>query len=180
MELTTKIFLQRMKVVVIINGSGGVGKDTLIGFIEEQYNILNISSITPIKDAASILGWSGKDDKSRKFLADLKKLSTDYNDYPMKYLKDMYNRFLDSGYEIMFVAIREPANIQRFINEICPETCTLLIKRQSIKKAYGNSSDDNVERYSYDFVYENNCSLEDAKEDFIKFFQTNIISRYQS
>ena len=37
------------KRVVIINGKGGVGKDTLCNIIGKKYAIRNVSSITPIK-----------------------------------------------------------------------------------------------------------------------------------
>ena len=36
------------KTVIIINGKGGVGKDTLCDFISKYYPTRKISSITPI------------------------------------------------------------------------------------------------------------------------------------
>ena len=63
------------KVVIVINGAGGVGKDTLCELASLHFKVFNVSSITPIKEIASMCGWSGaKDDKSRKFLSDLKLL----------------------------------------------------------------------------------------------------------
>ena len=75
------------KIVIIINGRGGVGKDTLCDFAAKHYKVENISSITPIKDLAKLCGWGGeKNEKSRKFLSDLKQLLIDYNEYPTQYL----------------------------------------------------------------------------------------------
>lgn len=41
--------IKERKLVVIINGIGGVGKDTLIGLTNYVYNVCNVSSIDPIK-----------------------------------------------------------------------------------------------------------------------------------
>ena len=71
------------KTVLVINGASRVGKDTLRLMAAKKIKVENIYSKTPIKEATSQMGWSGaKDDKSRKFLADLKQLSVEYNDYP--------------------------------------------------------------------------------------------------
>lgn len=37
------------KMIVIINGKGGVGKDTLINSVSKIFRVKNVSSITPIK-----------------------------------------------------------------------------------------------------------------------------------
>ena len=38
------------KTVIVINGAGGVGKDTLCEFAEKHFKVMNVSSITPIKE----------------------------------------------------------------------------------------------------------------------------------
>ena len=83
------------KKVIIINGTGGSGKDTFVEFCAEFARVTNISSVDPAKAAAKVLvGWEGeKDDKARKLLVDLKKLSIDYNDAPAKYIKSKYEEF---------------------------------------------------------------------------------------
>jgi Lrp/AsnC family leucine-responsive transcriptional regulator len=40
------------KLVVVINGAGGVGKDTLCSFAAQEYKVRNISSVDPIKELA--------------------------------------------------------------------------------------------------------------------------------
>ena len=42
------------KIVIIINGSGGVGKDTLCNITSRNFECLNISSVDEIKDIASL------------------------------------------------------------------------------------------------------------------------------
>ena len=96
------------KRIVIINGKGGVGKDTLCDVIAKKYIVKNVSSITPIKEIARIGGWQGgKENKDRKFLADLKNLFVEYNDLPFVYLKKEMESFLQAKEEILFVHIRE-------------------------------------------------------------------------
>ena len=64
------------KIVIIINGRGGVGKDTLCDLAAKHFKIKNISAITPIKEIAQNYGWNGqKDSKSRKFLKYIQKHS---------------------------------------------------------------------------------------------------------
>ena len=47
------------KLVVIINGSGGVGKDTVCEAAAAFWKTRNISSITPILQVARAAGWDG-------------------------------------------------------------------------------------------------------------------------
>lgn len=164
------------KIVIIINGNGGVGKDTLCEFAIEKYKVTNISSITPIKNIAHQCGWRGeKDSKSRKFLADLKKICIEYNDWPFQYLIQEYEKFLHNDTQILFVHIREGAEIDRFKQCIKIPCVTLLIRRDNLLRSWGNDSDDNVENYTYDYIYDNNKSLINARNDFILFLQEIVV-----
>ena len=161
------------KLVVVINGSGGVGKDTLCEIVGRHYNVLNVSSIDPIKKIALKNGWNGeKNEKTRKFLADLKQLFVEFNDLPQKYLIDRYQEFLKDDKDILFVHIREVNEIIKFKDNVGGECVTLLIRgRDSIKREWNNVADDDVEKYKYDYCYENNKSLEEVENDFLLFFE---------
>ena len=140
------------KTVIVINGAGGVGKDTLCEFAEKHFRVMNISSITPIKEVAAMCGWKGeKSDKARKFLSDLKALSIEYNDYPTVWATEQYMKFLSSDFEIMFVHIREAEEIEKFVAATAGKAKTLLIRggERMTKSVYGNASDDRVENYKY-------------------------------
>ena len=50
------------KLVVIINGAGGVGKDTMIDCVAGKIGAVNHSTITTVKQIASLIGWNGKKD----------------------------------------------------------------------------------------------------------------------
>ena len=161
------------KTVIIINGIGGAGKDTLCDFASEYFRTKNISAITPIKDIARQHGWQGeKDNKSRKFLADLKSAFTAYNDLPCQYLMKEYLDFLKSDAQLLFVHIREGEEIKKFKQQVTIPCRTLLIRRKALPQTLGNASDDNVELYHYDHCYHNDLPLLEAKTDFIHFLQT--------
>lgn len=157
------------KLVIVINGRGGVGKDTLCELAAQHFKVRNISSITPIKNIAKQCGWGGeKDDKARKFLSDLKRVLSEYNDYPTRWARREYEEFLDSDEEIMFVHIREGSEIDKFVRATEGRAKTLLIRggERMTKSSFGNASDDCVEEYRYDYYYTNDKSLKIAEAEF--------------
>ena len=153
------------KKIVIINGSGGVGKDTFVEFCQEFSNVKNVSSVDKVKEAAKILvGWNGdKDDKSRKLLVDLKQLSIDYNDYPMTYIKQEADKFLENEEQnMMFIHIREISEIEKVKNML--DAKTLLITSSRVAKITTNNSDANVDKYEYDYYISNDGTLEELRD----------------
>jgi hypothetical protein len=173
-----------MRKVIIINGTGEDGKDTFINFVMDysvysNVDIFNFSSIDIIKKVAFLLGWEGqKDDKSRKFLHDLKMVSTEYNNFPNQNLidkiLDLNLWFTTEDKVIFFVHIREPEEIEKFKTEIKRlgfPVITLLIKRKTEEqKHWNNYADASVEMYDYDYVV-NNISLDNLKSSAEKFFK---------
>ena len=146
------------KTVIVINGQGGCGKDTICTIMSKYYNVKNISTVDPIKAIAKYAGWQGeKGDKARKMLADLKQVFIEYNDLPLNYVKE---------------------EIAKIVNCATVHTITLLVKRLDKyfeRKVYGNSADDDVENYNYDFIYcGNNETIEDLEKSFMEYFNTTI------
>ena len=174
------------KLIVVINGRGGVGKDTLCDVVGQRFNTFNVSSITPIKEIAWELGWDNvKDEKGRKFLSDLKAVTMEYNpDFFIDYLIEKVKTFYLSDDSVMFVHIREIDQINKFElavqklgtlnNEITVKD--LLVRRSAIDmNVYGNISDDNVFNYQYDYWYDNETKLEKVDEAFSKWFDTHLL-----
>lgn len=165
------------KTVIVINGKGGVGKDTCVDAVARRYVVLNCSSITPIKKAAEMLGWDygDKSDKARKFLSDLKTLSSEFNNFPFAYLLNKYAWFMATeSIDVMFVHIREPEEIAKFKASV-PNCKTLLIMSNRVERGFGNEADDNVDNYDYDYVYHNDKPLDEVDADFLKFFEEQIL-----
>lgn len=166
------------KIAMVINGAGGVGKDTLCDLADKHFGVMNISTITPIKEIAAQCGWDGrKDARSRKFLSDLKRLCVEYNDFPTVWAMERYREFLaDDSLDILFVHIREAGEIQKFVDATGGEAKTLLVRggERMQQSSYGNASDDEVENYSYDYYFTNDKTLEET-EILFKDFLASIL-----
>lgn len=162
------------KQVIISNGSGTSGKDTFV----EMLNLIkpNIaykySSIDLVKKCAEILGWNGgKTEKDRKFLSDLKLLATDYNNAPFNDIKAIVKDFKDNKIEteLLFIDIREPDEIDKAVKEF--NAISLLVRRKNAPKINSNMADANVENYDYNYIINNDGTLEDLKGQAIIFLK---------
>ena len=161
--------IMKKKLVVIINGSGGVGKDSLCAAVEKAMPTINISSIDPIKDIARYAGWDGtKDDAGRLLLVELKQAFVRYNDLPLKFLCEQYEKFLASENVVLFVHIREPEEIAKFKKCVTDAICKTILITRNTHREWKNTSDSNVNDYAYDCYFENNRSLEESGKAFVE------------
>lgn len=157
------------KHIFIINGSGGVGKDTFVELVYTELNdilkkfhtVINFSSIDKVKEIAREIGWDGKkSEKDRKFLSDLKILTSDYCDMPFQSMRSKVAEFMNDEESIfLFLHIREPEEIARAVNEFGAKT--ILVVRDAVKHIVSNMADKNVFNYNYDFVIDNNGTKEE-------------------
>lgn len=161
--------------VILINGSGGSGKDTVVElvttYLRDKYLVKNTSTIDEVKNLARLMGWVGeKDEKGRQFLADLKDAWTKYNNGAnVKIYKDILEW---NGYEdlfpkeiILFVHVREPESIQWFLDMVSAhkiKICSLIVKRENITEFF-NDADQNVTKFDYNITLINQGTLEDLE-----------------
>lgn len=167
------------KQIFVINGFGGVGKDTFVELVSAELNdrlkrfhtVVNFSSVDRVKEIAKEIGWKGKkSEKDRKFLSDLKSLTKDYCDMPFQSMKNKAENFQKSDKEkILFLHIREPEEIERAVKEFGAKT--ILITRNDVEHIVSNESDKNVFNYDYDFVINNNGTIEDLKDKVDNFIK---------
>ena len=161
--------------VVIINGAGGVGKDTICSVLSDHFITYTYSAITPIKVAAAVIGWEGeKTEKDRKMLSDLKDICIRYNNLPFKYMSEKLEETTVYKIDVVIFHIREPQEIAKFRQYVIAQghTCkTLLIRSERAQQSYGNHADDDVENYPYDMVYQNDGTLENLDRDFMAFWE---------
>jgi CO dehydrogenase nickel-insertion accessory protein CooC1 len=161
--------------VILINGSGGSGKDTVVelvsSYLKNKYSIENISTVDEVKRIARSMGWDNqKDEKGRQFLADLKQVWTNYNNGANEeVLKTLYNHNTYEIYSpkeyIIFVHCREPEALAWFKERLKNHkisVCTLIVKRENITEFF-NDADQNVEKFDYDITLINHGSLEDLE-----------------
>jgi len=165
-----------MKQIWILNGTARSGKDTFADIVEKwcitqqiDIEVHNISSIDLVRRAAVLLGWDvKKNDKGRKFLSDLKLLSSKHYDGPFKYVTE----YIKTHEGIIFVHIREPDEITKIVKAI-PETKTILISRDDTEVP-NNMADKNVDKFEYDIYLKNDSSLEDYVKKIVAWCNDNI------
>lgn len=165
--------------IIIINGVPKSGKDEFVSICKSENlpYVLNISTVDFVKEIASACGWDGtKDEHNRKFLSDLKKLLTEWNEVPIKKIEEKIFEFkekikknnLDLDKIIIFIHCREPKEIDKLVKKFNAQT--LLIRRHSAElENHSNDSDLNVFNYNYNYVVYNNGTLEDLRNSAKEF-----------
>ena len=187
------------KAIVVINGKGGIGKDTLINALARaDVMVYNASSIDPIKDMCEGLNKKGVKDLAYRNLLSKVKQAVDYYyeteniiSYTTEYLikaMSLWHTQTDihtPEYSVMFVHIREPENIAKFIKEATKKLyawndedtilTSLLVESERSLEVYGNSSDDGVEDFDYEHIYESKNGINEDAECFRKMFFSEIM-----
>lgn len=152
-----------LKKILIINGSGGVGKDTFVNALRDFAEVTHISIVEPTKNLAKQIGWNGgKSEHDRKFLSDLKMLIDDYNDYNYGYISNIVRNYLDTpsdGINLLCIDMRERPQIERAKEEFGAET--VLVKRDSVQHITSNVADAGVFNMEYNYIIENDGTIED-------------------
>jgi hypothetical protein len=164
-----------LKKIFILNGVGTSGKGTFVEFVGKYIPTHKYSIVDLPKEAAKVLGWSGgKDEKDRRFLSDIVDLSTEYNDSPFRdvlsIVTDFKNNLIKD--EVLFIDMRDPKDIARAVETFGAET--ILIRNPNVKKIESNHADRDVENYEYDYIIENDGTLEQL-DTMAKFFVREII-----
>ena len=163
-----------MKEVLIINGSGGVGKGVFVSILSTLLNgdVRQDSIVNPTKSIAKQIGWDGnKSERDRKFLSDLKLLLDDYNDMNYQYIKGLVHDFRDDTIKgkILCIDMREPKQIKMAKKDFGAKT--VLVVRDSVPQIKSNVADANVFDFNYDYVIENNGTMSDLKKTTKKFLE---------
>lgn len=167
------------KPVFIVNGKARAGKDTFAEILNNYVCVHKYSSVTKVKIIAASCGWDGKkEERDRKFLHDLKMLTTRYSDLSfndvIREIEDY--RSGDIAADVMLVDVREPEDIKRLVE--ATGAFTVFIQNDNVPNITSNEADANVENYNYDFVILNNGTLDDFNSNiclFMEYFQVQPI-----
>ena len=167
--------------VLIINGAPRAGKDTFITAVNSRYGCVNYSSVTWIKDIAKQMGWDGgKTPADRKFLAQLKDISTQYNNRPFDKVIEKIQEIKEEGKTQFFcVCIREPKEIVNLlywcnIHNI-PAYSIYVRNCEAEQTAYAtaeHTADTEFHKFHYEYQIYNNGSLNDFLESIPGFVDT--------
>lgn len=165
------------KRIFITNGMARCGKDTFAKFLNEIIPTFKYSSIDKVKEIAELCGWDGesKTEKDRRFLSDLKLLTTNYSNMPFKSIRSKVDEFMaNDKFTIMIIDIREPEEIEKA--KIAFGAKTILIENDNVPIINSNMADANVFNYTYDFVIKNNGTLEEFRNKIYDFACTEILA----
>ena len=151
--------------VIVINGTAEAGKDF---FVRTCFRVLKdaveLSTVTPVKDAARALGWDGeKTPAARRMLSDIKDAWTRWNDGSFNYIREQVELHRMMGAAWFFVHCREPEEISKFAGYYNGCCRTVLIRRPGIE-APDNHADRRVEDYPYDEIIPNDGTLSDLRQ----------------
>lgn len=158
-----------MNQIVVINGSGGVGKSTFIRLCGDISTrpVVELSTIDFPKKVAAYCGWKGtKTEKDRKFLSDLKDALIAWDDIPFRMVHEEVAQFQD---HLIFINCREPWEVERLKRSL--NASTLLIVRPAVATITSNHADANVAMYDYDYVLQNKGNLGDLTEKATNFLK---------
>jgi hypothetical protein len=160
------------KQILITNGLPRCGKDTFAEILGEVVRVDKWSSIGDIKDIAVLFGYDDKrkDERDRQFLSALKSLSTEYSDYAFRKMAARIEKFHNPKYDIakiLIIDIREPEEIERAVNEFGAKT--VLIENDRVEHITSNPSDARVFDYTYDYIVQNNGTLEEFRAQIMIF-----------
>lgn len=168
-----------MKKIFILNGVGTSGKGEFADRLNNYIPTYKYSIVDLPKEAAKVLGWNGsKTERDRRFLSDVMDLSTEYNDAPFKDVLSIVTDFKNNEIEdsVLIIDMRDPKDIERAVKTFGAET--ILVRNPDVRKIESNHADRDVENYTYDYIIENNGSLEqldDVVWQFTKYITFGII-----
>jgi hypothetical protein len=152
------------KKIIIINGSNTAGKDSFVQLFTKhaKTDVFEWSTINTVKDVADVaFGWNGeKDDMGRRLLSDLKDAWARYNDGPFNEIRSKIAKYdRDFDQYVLFVHVREPAEIKKIVDAFPGRVTTIFIYRDGMVPA-NNHADQNVSRFGYTYYINNSGDLE--------------------
>ena len=147
-------------IVYIINGVGGSGKSSFVSLCKEICpSVEEISTVDFVKQVAKFAGWDEvKDDRGRRFLADIKDAMDRYDRLT---IKSVEQRIDADNSKIYFVNARSPYDIEYLKRKYNAKA--ILIDRPGIPLIFSNHADAKVYDYKYDIVIKNNGNVDDFK-----------------
>lgn len=115
-----------------------------------------------------------KIEEKRLLYSDTKDRLTKYDDIPFKDISSIVADFKNNKIEaeVLLIDIREPKEIARAVETFGAET--ILVRNPNAIKIESNHADRDVENYEYDYIIENDGTLEQL-EMVAKLFVRDII-----
>lgn len=160
------------KMVFIVNGKPRAGKDTFAEILNRYMVVYKYSAVTKVKEIAKQCGWTGaKEEKDRKFLHELKMLTSAYSDLPYRDVLDKIEKYRSGEIlaDVFVVDVREPEEIERLRK--ATNAITVYIENENVPAITSNEADANVANYEYDFTIFNNGTIEEFEDNIMNFME---------
>lgn len=160
------------KMVFIVNGKPRAGKDTFAEILNRYMVVYKYSAVTKVKEIAKQCGWTGaKEEKDRKFLHELKMLTSAYSDLPYRDVLDKIEKYRSGEIlaDVFVVDVREPEEIERLRK--ATDAITIYIENENVPAITSNEADANVANYEYDFTIFNNGTIEEFEDNIMNFME---------
>lgn len=160
------------KMVFIVNGKPRAGKDTFAEILNRYMVVYKYSAVTKIKEIAKQCGWTGaKEERDRKFLHELKMLTSAYSDLPYQDVLDKIEKYRSGEIlaDVLVVDVREPEEIDRLRK--ATDAITIYIENENVPAITSNEADANVANYEYDFTIFNNGTIEEFEDNIMNFME---------
>lgn len=160
------------KMVFIVNGKPRAGKDTFAEILNRYMVVYKYSAVTKVKEIAKQCGWTGaKEEKDRKFLHELKMLTSAYSDLPYQDVLDKIEKYRSGEIlaDVFVVDVREPEEIDRLRK--ATDAITIYIENENVPAITSNDADANVANYEYDFTIFNNGTIEEFEDNIMNFME---------
>ena len=153
-------------IVYIINGVGGSGKSSFVSLCKEICpSVEEISTVDFVKQVAKFAGWDEvKDDRGRRFLADIKDAMDAYENLSWKNVDKVIE---ENPNYIYFINARSNYDIDYFKQRWNAKT--ILIERPGTPLIFSNHADAGVMDYDYDITICNDGNLENLRNKAIQF-----------
>lgn len=167
--------------IVVLNGSGGVGKDEFVKAMSKYVKIYNYSTIDAYKKIArDCFEWDGiKDEKGRRLLSDLKLAAIRYNDAPIEDLESTYYAVNEYKLGDIFICMcRDIEEIEK-IKDRFYNVKIALVTNDNIPPILSNVGDKNVLETKYDVIIDNSGSLEQLSASAYTFLDEVVFPKKQ-
>jgi hypothetical protein len=172
-------------IILLINGAATSGKDLFIDSLESSANFVvsRTSIIDPTKEIAALVGWNGKkEEKDRKFLAELKTLLDNYKGFSFQRTVDFviqkmiaFDATLDSEIfgpkeipHVICIITREPEDISAleayFVGQGFQVESILIRRDEAEENMPKNHADQGIFDHNYSIHIANNGTIEDFKK----------------
>lgn len=128
--------MMMMKMLVLLSGKAGSGKDTAGDYLVSQYGFRKYAFADKLKEIAFLLGWNGeKDDRGRRLLQDLGTVGRAYD--PCVWIRFVLDRISSENPERVVITDCRYANEFSECAEFASENGYILIPLHIVRKSAG-------------------------------------------